>query len=95
MIYTPDTFNYGLATFTSLLDHVEFEVTACSDAFLALSLVPNDLSKDTYEIVIGGAKNKQTVIRTKSGGEAVASAETPDILSCTESRYASNHPIFR
>lgn len=86
IVYTPDTYGYGVSMFTTLLGQVLFEVTACSDVFMALSLVPGDLSKDSYEIAIGAESNSRTFIRSRVGGQIMASAATPRVLSCTESR---------
>lgn len=88
VVYTPESYSYGASMFTTLLQQVQFEVTACSDVYLALSLVPGEQSKATYETGIGVESNMKSFIRSSVAGQAMATAETPNILSCTQSRSA-------
>lgn len=47
---------------------ITFEVMACNDAHIALSETKGDDSHNTYEIVIGGWADSQSVIRTFKQG---------------------------
>lgn len=40
-----------------------FMVQACNDAHIALSGIPGDLSKEIYEVIIGGGGNTRSFIR--------------------------------
>ncbi|XP_062616866.1 C3 and PZP-like alpha-2-macroglobulin domain-containing protein 8, partial [Saccostrea cucullata] len=59
---------------------IKFEVMGCNDAHLILSESRTD-SVNAYEIVIGGWKNNQSVIRIDKQGQAMANASHSP-LSC-------------
>jgi len=66
--------------------NVVFGVRTCNDAILALSEEMEKVS-NSYEVVIGGYGNKRSDIRSNVQSDAVARMDTPDIVSCNETRF--------
>jgi hypothetical protein len=65
-----------------------FKVKACSDVRIIAAATERVTSVDAYELIIGGWGNKKSGIKTQTESQEVAiQAETPDILSCTQSRW--------
>ena len=72
---------------TRTKNYTVFGIKQCKDGLVALSL-EYGVSDNTYEIVIGGADNSHTSIRASIlDSDFKASAQTPGILSCDETRY--------
>ncbi|XP_077978612.1 uncharacterized protein LOC144434040 isoform X2 [Glandiceps talaboti] len=80
---TDTTYLYRYLASSSPITRVNFKVKATNDAHIALSAGPQDMS-NLYEIVIGGWRNTQSVIRRSKQGDHKAVASTPDILSPNE-----------
>ena len=65
---------------------VVFGVRTCNDAILALSEEMQQVS-NSYEIIIGGYSNQRSEIRPNVQTVPVTWLDTPDILSCNETRF--------
>lgn len=90
-IHTENTYHYhylhDLGLDVTTTSSVTFTVKACNDAHIALSSVKGDDSKDTYEIVIGGWWDSQSVIRDCKQCAHMAEVRHPSHpVSCTEAR---------
>ena len=65
---------------------IQFSVIEyCNDAHIALSSGPA-ATGDIYELVIGGWGNSRSVFRERKQSCQLASANTPSILNCAETR---------
>lgn len=80
---TRNLYNYGQTMFTVSEDFIVFSVQANNDAFILLMGFPDDYDRETYEILIGGARNTVTEIRPGIMEEAVQRKNTPNILNST------------
>ena len=65
---------------------MSFRVRACHDAHVLLSEQPGITNVTTYEIIIGGWKNTQSVIRRAIKGENKAAINRTGLLACKELR---------
>lgn len=78
---------YDLLHLTVLAkDHVIFSVQACKEAHVVLSEIPGVTFYNAYEIAIGVADNKESLIRHNRGGPTLVTAPTDNILNCDEQR---------
>ena len=57
--YRYDTYQMSVADVTSLV----FSLQACHDGHIALSEIPGNIETQTYEFVIGGANDTESLIR--------------------------------
>src|SRR5688572_16793997 len=65
-----------------MYNYITFKVKSCKDAHILLSSAVQDLSNNTYEIVIGGSENTISAIRRGSLGQNVVQESTPSIMNC-------------
>ncbi|KAK2191823.1 hypothetical protein NP493_44g02021 [Ridgeia piscesae] len=80
---TPATYSHEQLWLT-VRDHYfqTFRVSACSDVHVVLAQTSGVIDENAYEVILG-YKGARTVIREQMGiFKFVASADTPDILSC-------------
>ena len=56
---TNDHFSYEPIMLAPKESYFTFDLMACSDGHIALSLTPGLFTQDTYEVVIGGWDNKR------------------------------------
>ena len=71
-----------------MVTSVVFTVKACSGVHVGLAQYFGVSTAHLHEVVIGGWNNTKSVIRRAPADDTfVAEASTPDIVSCTESRY--------
>lgn len=83
---TPDSYDsYKKNILFTDSDSVMFSVQAGNDAFIELSSVPGVYSSDTFEILIGGANNAKSEIRSAPMGTIVV-----DVVSCYTLFYGNN-----
>lgn len=59
-----------------------FTVKACTGAKIALSEVPNVVTFNTYELVIGPNNGKDIVLKDSVDGSTVKSEDTHTLLDC-------------
>ena len=57
VINTPGTYKHEYAWLTSSNKYFIFQLKACKDAYLALTLTPQDTENSAYEIALGVSEN--------------------------------------
>jgi len=88
-VKTPDQWDrYHLWTGVVGREYITFQVAACQDAHLALSVVPLYPEMYSYQVIIGGWNNTKSAIRDAItyGTETKVEVSTPAILDCMEKR---------
>ncbi|KAI0235762.1 hypothetical protein LSAT2_013711 [Lamellibrachia satsuma] len=85
LVYTGYTDGYS-NVFIPGNEYFRFQVLACHDVTVALSAVPGVTDRQTYEVLIGGAQNNLSEIRTHDSGQPAAQNTTPGLLDCDEYR---------
>ncbi|CAH1794507.1 unnamed protein product [Owenia fusiformis] len=63
-----------------------FQIQACNDGHIQLQGIIGDITQQTYEIVLGGNRNRNSMIRAKSRGPDMIRVKTDQFLNCTEMR---------
>lgn len=81
---TDTTYYYRYLQIPLVTNLIEFEAKANNDVHIALS--PSQSSSDLYEIVIGGWRNTQSVIRRCKQCENQVTVSTTNYLSANEYR---------
>ncbi|XP_061457145.1 C3 and PZP-like alpha-2-macroglobulin domain-containing protein 8 isoform X3 [Rhineura floridana] len=79
-ISTPNEYEYQYVQTPARMVRFDVAIKAHNNAHIALSSSPHDMA-EMMEIVLGGQQNTKTWICTSKMGEAVASVESPGILS--------------
>ena len=85
---TPAIYDYQFVPEVKVSDKnlLTFRVKAASDAHIALSATYGEIQLMTYEITLGGLKNRRSSIRYGGDSWFAKEARTPSVLSETEMR---------
>jgi hypothetical protein len=92
-LYTNDSNDFTRIVMMTELQHFQFLVGACSEAYIILHTNPGNVGDDdaAYHIVLGTEYNQKSEIRKKGSNGAAQSFDTPDILRCLANGYSGFH----
>ena len=85
-VQSPEDYGYRTFWLNVTQPYFVFHVRACRDAHVIMSSLYGHGDNNSYEVVIGAGDNQQTIIREAKLGWTVSQKDTPEVLSCEQTR---------